>query len=133
MHIFHTVLCAFPKALIRRICFNSQELLKLVIISSLLVSVRCDSGVILWGDIRCYPGNPSVMVMRFIHEPKQTGWLASLEVIGKYYSPISNWRKKNCILRVHFWLFLGTLTEINYSLVLCHIYQNNNSHHCWWK
>ena len=108
MHIFHTVLCAFPKALIRRICFNSQELLKLVIISSLLVSVRCDSGVILWGDIRCYPGNPSVMVMRFIHEPKQTGWLASLEVIDwQVLFPYKQLKEKKLHLKSTFLTIFG--------------------------
>ena len=33
---------------------NNQELLKLVIISFILVTLMCDSGVILYGEIRCY-------------------------------------------------------------------------------
>ena len=33
---------------------NNQELLKLVIISFILVTLMCDSGMILYGEIRCY-------------------------------------------------------------------------------
>ena len=33
---------------------NNQELLKLVIISYILVTLMCDSGVILYGEIICY-------------------------------------------------------------------------------
>ena len=33
--------------------FNNQELLEFVIVSFLLVTLMFDSGVILWGEIRC--------------------------------------------------------------------------------
>ena len=44
MYILQTVLCTFPKVLIRRISFNN---LWLVIISFILVTLMVDSGVIL--------------------------------------------------------------------------------------
>ena len=33
--------------------FNNQELIEFVIVSFLLVTLMFDSGVILWGEIRC--------------------------------------------------------------------------------
>ena len=33
--------------------FHNQEFLYLVIISSILITLRCDPGVILWGEISC--------------------------------------------------------------------------------
>ena len=48
MHIFHTVLSTFPKALTRRICLTIKiELLHPVIISFFLVTFMFASGVIL--------------------------------------------------------------------------------------
>ena len=49
MHILHTVLYTYPKALTRRICLviNNQELLKLVIISFVLPTYIFDSVVFL--------------------------------------------------------------------------------------
>ena len=48
MHILHTVLYTYPKALTRRICLvNNQDLLKLVIISFILPTSIFDSVVFL--------------------------------------------------------------------------------------
>ena len=47
MHILHTVLCTFPKVLDKENLSNKQELLWLVIISLILMTLICDSGVIL--------------------------------------------------------------------------------------
>ena len=45
MHIFHTVLLAFPKKADKENLCNSQELLQLVIISSLLITFIFDLGI----------------------------------------------------------------------------------------
>ena len=47
MHILHTVLYTFPKVLDKENLSNKQELLWLVIISFILMTLICDSGVIL--------------------------------------------------------------------------------------
>ena len=47
MHILHTVLYTFPKGLDKENLSNKQELLWLVIISLILMTLICDSGVIL--------------------------------------------------------------------------------------
>ena len=52
MHILHTVLYTFPKMLN---LFDNQGLLQLVIIS-----LMCDLGVILLGEIRCTPRGQGV-------------------------------------------------------------------------
>ena len=48
MRILHTVLYTFPEMLTGRFCFTDQKLLLLVIISFILMTLMCDSGVILW-------------------------------------------------------------------------------------
>ena len=48
----HTFLFTFPKVLIRRISFTMKSFW-LVITSLILMTLMCDSGVMLWGDIRC--------------------------------------------------------------------------------
>ena len=48
----HTLLFTFPKVLIRRISFTMKSFW-LVITSLILMTLMCDSGVMLWGDIRC--------------------------------------------------------------------------------
>ena len=53
-HILHTVLCTFPKLLTRRIWLTIKRFFKLMIISFILVTLMRDSGVILWGEIRCW-------------------------------------------------------------------------------
>ena len=53
MHILHTVLYTFSYVLARRIFFNNQEVLQLIIISFILVTLMFDSGAILKGEIRC--------------------------------------------------------------------------------
>ena len=55
MQILHTVLYTFLKVLTWRICLiiNNKELLPLVIISFILMTLMCDSGVILYREIRC--------------------------------------------------------------------------------
>ena len=45
MHILHTVLCTFPKVLTRRICLTIDSLFQLVIISVILMTFMCVSGV----------------------------------------------------------------------------------------
>ena len=52
MHILLTVLSTFPKVLTGRIC-NNQELLYLLIISFIPMTLLCDSGMMLWGEITC--------------------------------------------------------------------------------
>ena len=47
MHILHTVLLTFLKVLTEEFLFNNQELLYLMIISFILVTLMCDSEVIL--------------------------------------------------------------------------------------
>ena len=47
MHILHTVLYTFPKVLDKENLSNKQELLWSVIISFILMTLICDSGVIL--------------------------------------------------------------------------------------
>ena len=48
MHILYTVPYTFPKVLLRRICLIIKNLLtELVIISFILVTIMCDSGVLL--------------------------------------------------------------------------------------
>ena len=49
MHVLHTALYTFPKTLTKRIC--NQKLLSFVIITFILMTLTCDSGVILWGEI----------------------------------------------------------------------------------
>ena len=44
MHILHTVLYTFPKALKKTICFNNGELLWLAIISSIIVTLSVIPG-----------------------------------------------------------------------------------------
>ena len=53
MYILHTVLYTFPDVLARRICFNNKEVIQLIIISFILMTLMCDSGVMLKGEIRC--------------------------------------------------------------------------------
>ena len=52
IYILHTVLYTFPKVFKMRILFTNQELYYLVIISFILVTLLCDSGVIWYGEIR---------------------------------------------------------------------------------
>ena len=52
MHILHTVLYTFPKVLTGEFVYQSKALSS-VIISFILMTLMCDSGVILWGEIRC--------------------------------------------------------------------------------
>ena len=47
MRILLIVLYTFPEMLTRRICFADQKLLLLVIISFILMTLMCDSGLIL--------------------------------------------------------------------------------------
>ena len=47
IHILHTVLSTFPRVLTRRICLLIKSFLVLVIISFILMTLTCDSGVIL--------------------------------------------------------------------------------------
>ena len=54
MHILHTVLNKFPDVLVRRILFNNQEVLQLIIISFILVTLMLNLGMILKGEIRCW-------------------------------------------------------------------------------
>ena len=49
MHILHNVLCTFPKENL----LSNQELHWLVIIFFLLVTLMCELGVMLSGEIRC--------------------------------------------------------------------------------
>ena len=53
MHILHTVLYIFPKVLTGEFVYQSKALSS-VIISFILMTLMCDSGVILWGEIRCW-------------------------------------------------------------------------------
>ena len=53
MHILHTVLYTFSNVLLRRIFFNNQEVLQLIIISFIPMTLMFDSGAILKGEIRC--------------------------------------------------------------------------------
>ena len=46
MHILHTVLCAFPKVLTRRICLKIKSF-------CILMTLMSDSGLIEQGEIRC--------------------------------------------------------------------------------
>ena len=46
MHILNTALYTFPKMLTRRILVTNQKLLLFVIISPILMTITCDSGVI---------------------------------------------------------------------------------------
>ena len=48
MHILHTVLYKFPKVLLRITCLTIKRFF-----SFFLVTLMFDSGVILWGEIRC--------------------------------------------------------------------------------
>ena len=52
LHILHTILYVF-RSIERENLFNNQELLWMVIAFFILVTLRCDSGMILWGEIRC--------------------------------------------------------------------------------
>ena len=52
MHILHSFLYTFPKVLTRRIWLTIKSLL-LVIIFFILMTLMCDSGVILQGETRC--------------------------------------------------------------------------------
>ena len=52
MHILQTLLYIFPYVLARRICLTIR-VLQLIIISFILMTLICDSGVILNGEIRC--------------------------------------------------------------------------------
>ena len=47
MDILHTVLCMFPKVGDKENLFKNQEHTNLVIISFILVTLMCDSGMIL--------------------------------------------------------------------------------------
>ena len=44
MHILDTVFHTFPQVLTRRVCFRTQKLLQMVIISFILMTLICDSG-----------------------------------------------------------------------------------------
>ena len=52
MHILHTVLDTISQVLTRK-SFNNQELLYLVTIFFILMTLMCNSGVILLGEITC--------------------------------------------------------------------------------
>ena len=52
MHILHTVLYFYGAD--EENLFTDQKLLLLVIISFILITLVCDSGVILLGEIRCW-------------------------------------------------------------------------------
>ena len=51
MNILHTALYILSKVLTRRILFTNQNFLSLVIISFILMTLMCDSGVIFCGEI----------------------------------------------------------------------------------
>ena len=53
MHILHTVFYATTKVLTKENLFINQENIELVIISFILMTLLCDAGVILFGEIRC--------------------------------------------------------------------------------
>ena len=52
IHILHTVLNTFSRVLTRRTCFTPRVFFQLVIISFILVTSMCDSGIVN-GEIRC--------------------------------------------------------------------------------
>ena len=55
MYIIQTDLYIIPKVLAdKENLFNNQEFLLLVIISFILMILKCESGVILLGEIRCW-------------------------------------------------------------------------------
>ena len=54
MHIPHTVLYTFPYSADKENLFVNQKVSSLVIISFILTTLMCDSGVILLGEIRCW-------------------------------------------------------------------------------
>ena len=55
MQVLHTVHYTFPLLLIKEnLCSNNQELLEFEIVSFILMTLMCDSGVILLGEIRCW-------------------------------------------------------------------------------
>ena len=53
MHILHTLLYISWGA-DKKNLFANQKVLSLVIISFILMTLMCDSGVMLWGEIRCW-------------------------------------------------------------------------------
>ena len=52
MRILRILLHAFPDGLARRILFNNQEVLQLIIISFILMTLMLDLGMTLKGEIR---------------------------------------------------------------------------------
>ena len=53
MHILHTALYTFPKVLTGRICLPIKRFLPKWTLPFFLMTLVCDSGVILLGEIRC--------------------------------------------------------------------------------
>lgn len=54
MHILLTIRYKFSKIRIRRICLKNLELFQLVIMIFILVTLKCDSGMVARGEIRCW-------------------------------------------------------------------------------
>ena len=53
MYILHTVLYTFPPYVGKENLINNLEVLQSIVISFILMTLMFDSGVILWGEIRC--------------------------------------------------------------------------------
>ena len=81
MHILHTVLNTFSKENL----FTDQKFLLMVIISFILMTLMCDSGLILWGEIRC----SSLLGFKGLKKPskcdhsKNGVWLCILKFVGE--------------------------------------------------